>query len=71
MADMIEVHDLTDEQVEALEALAEFYRHRRRKQKPNRIKGGKGVTHKEECTLASWDSDVIGALTREELYEDR
>lgn len=69
MADTIDVHDLTDEQVAALEALAEFYRRRERK-KPKGIKGGK-AKHKKECPLAIWDSDVIGTLSREELYDDR
>lgn len=70
MADTIDVRDLTDEQVAALEALAEFYRRRRQGKKPRKIKAGK-AKHREECTLAIRDSGVIGTLTREELYDDR
>ena len=69
MADKIDVHDLSDEQVEALEA--DFCRHLREKKKSKEIKGKKGAKRKEECPLAIWDSDVIGTLTREELYDDR
>ena len=71
MAGTIDVHDLTDEQVEALETLAEFYRRRSGKEKRKRSTTGKGAKRAGECPLAIWDSDVIGTLTREEIYDDR
>jgi hypothetical protein len=71
MSGTIDVHDLTEEQVEALEALADFYRRRRENKKPKRNKAKKGEKSAEGCPLAIWDSDVIGRPTREELYEDR
>lgn len=63
VAKKIDVKDLTEEQIEALKRLIRLFRKQPRSEKPAR--------KEEEFTLAAWDSDVIGKLTREELYKDR
>jgi|GEM_PF-4030508 len=65
MPDSIDVRNLTDEQVEALKRLVRLFRKQRKKTK-------RGVPiQEEEFSLAAWDSNVTGRLTRKELYEDR
>lgn len=63
MTDIINVQDLSAEQVKALKKLAELFR--KQHPKKNR-KGGK-----EPFAFASHPSNVIGELTRESIYEDR
>jgi hypothetical protein len=65
MADTIDVHDLTGEQVEALERLVKLFR-----EQAKLVKLTKEM-QEDEFTLGSKDSNVIGRLTREEIYEDR
>jgi hypothetical protein len=71
MADTIDVRNLTDEQVEALEKLVKLFREQGKQIRENEAVQKEEVKAKEKCTLAVWDSNVIGKLTREELYEDR
>jgi hypothetical protein len=63
MPDAINVQDLTEEQVEALKKLVELFRKQKKKGKPRQ-------TEEEEYIFAARPSDVIGKLTREEIYED-
>lgn len=65
MANTIDVRNLTDEQVQTLEKLVKLFREQLKETDE------KMVGQKEKCTLAVWDSNVIGSLTREEIYEDR
>jgi hypothetical protein len=71
MADTIDVRNLTDEQVEALEKLVKLFREQGKQTRENEAVQKEELKEKEKCTLAVWDSNVIGKLTREELYEDR
>ena len=69
MAGVIDVRDLTDEQVEALERLVKLFRQKTRQTRKKK-KESSGV-EEEEFTLSSHPSDVIGGrLTRKEIYED-
>jgi hypothetical protein len=64
--DTIDVHDLTNDQIEALNALAEFYR-----QQAKRRKAEETREERENIVFATHPSNVIGKLTRREIYEDR
>jgi len=64
MPDVINVQDLTEEQVEALQKIIELFRKQGRKSKPGE------KTEEEEYLFAERSSDVIGKLTREEIYEE-
>ena len=69
MAGLIDVRDLTDEQVEAVERLVKLFR--QKAGRARKEKTGPDVTAEEEFTLSSYSSDVIGGkLTRKEIYED-
>ncbi len=65
MPDTINVRDLTDEQVDALEKLAELFRRRAKKRRKASPKGEKG-----EDNFTYHPSTVTGNLTRREIYED-
>ena len=70
MAGSISVRGLTDEQIEALKRLVKLFR----EQKKQKSDGPMRLTPEktgEAFTLGSRRSDVIGKLTREEIYEER
>lgn len=64
MTDNINVEDLSEEQVKALEKLAELFRKQPRRKKKERIE-------KEPFIFEVHSSNVIGELTRKTIYEDR
>jgi len=72
MADMIDVKDLDSEDVELVELLIERLRVRAGRRRP--IRQEQKTTEpvgKEEYIFAAFPSNVIGKLTRKEIYEDR
>lgn len=64
MADTIDVHDLSDDEVKFIQEFVEFLRE---KMKMKKIKAEKKEA--EEITFATHRSDVIGKLTRREIYD--
>lgn len=82
MTNFIDVSDLDDEDKKLIQMIVE-----RLKRKPpkkltfdwedglselaNGINPEEPTQKENEFTLAAWDSNVLGKLTREKLYEDR
>ncbi len=64
MTGNINVEDLSEEQIRALEKLVELFR-----KKPRRKK--KEKTEKETFIFEAHPSNIIGELTRKTIYEDR
>jgi len=65
MPNMIDVGDLTDEQVKALEKLIELFRRQGKKKRVT-----KAATKEEKVVFASWPLGVKGKLTRKEIYDN-
>ena len=61
MLNVIDVHDLEEEDVKFVEKLVDILRTQTKKKKE-----GDG---KEDVVLGSKESDVIGSLTRREIYD--
>lgn len=66
MPDVIDVSGLDEKDIELLQLLAEKLRTR----PPRGQEGAKAAEPEKELVFATHPSDVIGALTREEIYED-
>ncbi len=66
MPEVIDVSGLDEKDIELLQLLAEKLRTRAR-QGPETTPAGEP---EEELSFATHPSDVIGPLTREEIYED-
>jgi hypothetical protein len=63
MAGVIDVRDLTEEEIKLLQDLVECLRAKAKK------RTGDEKQEVEEVVLAAHPSDVIGGLTRKEIYE--
>lgn len=63
MGDIIDVHDLPEEDVEFIEKLVELLREKAKTRK-EKVPG-----EKEEIQFASWPLGVKGKLTRKEIYD--
>ena len=61
MANIIDVHDLPEQDVKFVEKLVELLREKTRMEKTKK--------EKEEINFAVWPLGVKGKLTREEIYD--
>jgi hypothetical protein len=68
MLKVIDLHNLPDEDVRLVEELVEFLEEKAKRKHTCREE--KTIEPKEEkINFATWPSDVIGKLTREEIYD--
>ncbi len=68
MSRIIDLHNLPDEDVRLVEGLVEFLEEKAKRKQT--CKGKKiGEPKEEKINFATWSSDVIGKLTREEIYD--
>ncbi|MEW6380046.1 MAG: hypothetical protein AB1611_10640 [bacterium] len=69
MVDSIDVHDLPEEEVKFIQEFTEFIRQKVRSNKVQ--KGEEGIEEEitEEKALTAHSSNVIGKLTRREIYD--
>ncbi len=61
MPEFIDVHDLPDEQVQFLQQLIEFMRHKRQEAIP--------TPEAETINLRAWSLGTKGTLSREAIYD--
>jgi hypothetical protein len=61
---VIDVHDLPEKDVKVLQRLVELFRKRRLKEA-----SGREETSGNDIELGTHPSDVIGSLTRREIYD--
>jgi hypothetical protein len=65
MIDNIDVHDLPENEVRVIQEFVEFIREKERRNKEKKAEG----EVIEEDTLTSHPSNVIGKITRREIYD--
>jgi hypothetical protein len=63
MAEMIDVHGLPKEKIKLLQELVEFFRQK------TKINGQMKTQDKEDIALGFKEGNVIGNLTRSEIYD--